>query len=110
MKFLLKFVPWETIIVWIVSKLTGIAFRKAKKIYERVFNRVLEAERKITGRKKGEEKLKYVKEKLDRELADLPEYAKNLLIELAVAELNKNLKEKTKEKEEDEYEDVLSGY
>jgi len=104
---ILKLIPIRIIIIHVIERLLGILFPKAKKLYEKVYELVIEAERKFLGSKRGKEKARYVKEKLDDILNDVPEYAKNLLIELAVAKLNAEQKKTRENKKDGEWEEDI---
>jgi len=87
-KLILKTLPMRAILDWLISLLIELIDERAKQAWDKVWKYVIEAERKYLGRKKGEEKFRYVKQKLEEEFKDLPEYVKRLLIELAVTKLH----------------------
>ncbi len=87
-KFLLSFVPWQTVLPWIVSKLTNLSQGLIDRAIDLAFSKVVEVENKY-GSKSGAKKAKEVKESIKNAFSEIPEFAINLLVEVAVAKAKK---------------------
>jgi len=83
-RVILAMIPWEAVIPWIFARLTDVSNEMAKRLVDKATELVIEAEEKLGGQP-GEEKAKYVDQKLREILSDVSTFVINLLRELAVA-------------------------
>ncbi len=83
-KVILAMIPWDVVIPWLFAKLTDLSQEAAKRLVDKATDLVVEAEEKLTGQP-GEEKAKYVNEKLSQIVTEASTFVINLLREIAVA-------------------------
>jgi len=82
-KILLSFIPWEKVIPWFVSKLTGYSETFAEKLLNTTLNYVKEAEEKY-GSGNGQRKFEEVKKRIMKTYKEVAGWVANLVIEIAV--------------------------
>jgi len=81
----LELIPVRKVIVFVLRKLTGYAEDLVDDVINAAFEKVMEAERKFLGAKRGEEKARYVRSFLKSRYPEMKDYAINLITEIAVA-------------------------
>jgi len=82
-RILLKFIPLEKLIPYVVAELTGYTKDLVFKLIDEAVNKVVEAERKY-GRGRGSEKAQAVKKALKQAYDFVDDWIINLLVEIAV--------------------------